>query len=1577
MLQVVGDCLLQKDEKLEYLTEELLANEDGLKGEFSGMRHSLSHANFLSHKDKLTTVTEEDYQVIQLDLQKLCVIVGKARDLERITIEQQFLDQLINEKDDKQIQKRLKTIVVKKEPLFDHSYLEPLQTTSRRMNLNCQPSEIPHKLISNTTATMCLENLYNPMQKGEFDIFSMVESLNEDLSLDETEKKLKSMKTALQIAPYIQNGTYLHLISGNLKVFLEFIPKQWRHEFFNNEAQLLVYNEFSAVTSKVNLSEDEVIDHVLEFIEAALEEADVRERWRKTISRLKRLKTVFEMKNDRKLVELSVDHQAFAKYDGPLQFIIRSIQGNKSMPIIALKFLDLIRFEIKEEIKEKLKINYKKRLVDSFTTRTAQIRDLEHKESLNKIESLAAEMLYLECYEIMELMGVKMQKHQIYLDLTFPAVIGKNLRNYIAHGDIYLEMCLNGQLSMVLRSHNQFLLSLNLDQTLQFGFQCPENLNKILQEFDQQRKWILYDNRNSIFNEDSKPGNFLSRDIHGLTHVHYLLTNPATNYSFLNHLINKFSLDESCENKSVFDRIFSGDYRAHNYERQIIQDYNKTTVNVLIDNLISSTDNSSQRFILCQILCCLTLPCPGFVNCVFKLLFDGNSNTSGFEDNLLYLACLYNNIEAVIYLISNTFYKNNIDELIQGATALQIAIKLCHHEVARFLLQNGAKVNMYKKDSNKSGDLGPPVCIAARNGDLKMLEILHSYKCNFEELDAKFQSALHLSILYNHDLEVCKFLLEHCPNLIHSIPSNILTMIKVFHDFSLSLDVTQLDDCEPEKIVRNILYDPESEEHQLFVDSRTGISSFMDMATLQLSRAEECNDKVFDRTIGSLIHALMKANPEKRASMIDSLLEIGAKIIRNGESLMDLACMLGRKDIVDLLLKNGADVNRSGPLLGPIQCACCLKRGPEFIRFLFQNGARLNIDTKILSPLNVACFVGDLPTVKVMLELGADPCYKSPHEESPLRSAILADSPEIVDELVRKGAKIEDHEVLLGLMKKPQILSYLIASNPDISLAILEFAIVKCDEAAVKIVLEHMSQRSLAITINMMRIAMHSRAMRIFYLLINYAHLQCNDKELAELFMAGINNYNTEVLRSLVIDKNADVNLKFPDCDNQTYLHFACANQNEEKAIHLVEFLLQNGANVNAMDDRKYTPIIFAVQRGYDRIVKLLLEAKANINILGNSEVLALDQAIFFKYRKLIKLFLDHPLQSHQEDTWIDTDDLSWCRKLYKGVLDESFSDLQCLLEMDGSLRINHKFEQLSNYTSLHIACLEEDHEKSAKMIQFLVENGADSNAITDLHLTPLHIASVLRNAKAIELLLASNADTNLKTKGRPKHAKALELAMLNGNFEVVKLLSKSLADNSLCLYLAVLYNQPKMIEHFLDNECLPKAFLEAFTRNEEDLMTALLSIGADINYKYSNTEDCTVLHMACFVDEEEKAICLAKFLIKNGAKINATNSKNWTPLYYACGRGLDRLVQVLLEHKADPTIRSTSITHLDAIDLTIQQGHLKVIKLLYPFYKKSHRYVVIATYFKQPAIAAYFRECNENDDISDIPDIGNASSRA
>ena len=106
-----------------------------------------------------------------------------------------------------------------------------------------------------------------------------------------------------------------------------------------------------------------------------------------------------------------------------------------------------------------------------------------------------------------------------------------------------------------------------------------------------------------------------------------------------------------------------------------------------------------------------------------------------------------------------------------------------------------------------------------------------------------------------------------------------------------------------------------------------------------------------------------------------------------------------------------------------------------------------------------------------------------------------------------------------------------------------------------------------------------------------------------------------------------------------------------------------------------------------------------------------------------------------------------------------------------------------------------------------------------------------------------------------------------------------------------------------------------------------LLDIGVDINRRDSDLR--TALMQLCFLEDEAKAAKYAKILLQRGAKVGLKDKTGLTALSYACKRGQEQLVSIMLEEASDFDLNSQDKQGNTALHYAAMSGNFVVLNLL------------------------------------------------
>ncbi len=331
------------------------------------------------------------------------------------------------------------------------------------------------------------------------------------------------------------------------------------------------------------------------------------------------------------------------------------------------------------------------------------------------------------------------------------------------------------------------------------------------------------------------------------------------------------------------------------------------------------------------------------------------------------------------------------------------------------------------------------------------------------------------------------------------------------------------------------------------------------------------------------------------------------------------------------------------------------------------------------------------------------------------------------------------------------------------------------------------------------------------------------------IFFLFINCDNKEAL-----EKQSNLNLEFID---------SIKNNNLEET----KSFLEAGADINAEDDYKRTPLIHAA--------------------IGNNMTIA-------AYLILIP------------DIIIDAEDYSGKTAFEYASINNNIEMLKLLINAGADVNAD------SDGGNALVRAVENNKMETVRLLINTVSNLNSRNAYG---LTPVMIVVDKNDMETLKILLEHGADVNAKVADTriylnewPEGTTAIYSARLQGKTDMVDVLIESGAESSL------------QINPELNNDL----FLNAERFNNEKVKS-LINDGADVNAV--NEKGMTPLMVAVEKDNYE----LAKLLITRGAEINAIVpikheywSRGTTALIIAANNGSTNMVNLLLTAGADATVK-------------------------------------------------------------------------
>ncbi|KAJ5175056.1 uncharacterized protein N7482_000933 [Penicillium canariense] len=406
-----------------------------------------------------------------------------------------------------------------------------------------------------------------------------------------------------------------------------------------------------------------------------------------------------------------------------------------------------------------------------------------------------------------------------------------------------------------------------------------------------------------------------------------------------------------------------------------------------------------------------------------------------------------------------------------------------------------------------------------------------------------------------------------------------------------------------------------------------------------------------------------------------------------------------------------------------------------------------------------------------------------------------------------------------------------------------------------------------------------------------------------------------------------------------TPLHCAVYQGNDEMA----EFLLMNGANGNATTADGQTALHIASQRGHRKCMKLLFSSHVDLHIFDHAGSSCLHSAVGTATDEAtVPLLVKHKVDLNFQNPKNGNTALHLavqCRRpriilflLEKGatidiVNDEGLTPLQLAANTDNceaiSLLLQHcahiEARSLAGPTALQYAAwkghwiafdllliggadinvwnkqgetlLHEQarYSSNTSIMTKILDQGANIEARTSQGYTPLQCAAISGNKTMFHLLLDRGAKIEVET---AKGETILHLTPPT-NQDCLDILKTALDDG---IDVKAISSQGWTPLH--QTVYAGTGALDITSDRTVDYIQLLLAHGASINeYAVSGAFE-TPLHLAAMAPIPRPS--LVDFLIRRGAKVNATTSEGKTALHLAAERGREPLFRTLLDAGAD-----------------------------------------------------------------------------
>ena len=459
------------------------------------------------------------------------------------------------------------------------------------------------------------------------------------------------------------------------------------------------------------------------------------------------------------------------------------------------------------------------------------------------------------------------------------------------------------------------------------------------------------------------------------------------------------------------------------------------------------------------------------------------------------------------------------------------------------------------------------------------------------------------------------------------------------------------------------------------------------------------------------------------------------------------------------------------------------KYGDKIIKELVLNyGKDINqTDDEDIGGLYQAIKHNNIKAVKFFIENNANVEIATFDGTTPLVLAIEENKPKIVELLIKEGKaniygvyakETEKYPIYCAVKNKNlNMIKILLDNNFDLKREsyILSYAMENSDENIVKYLVENGADMYSYEITALYQAVLNLNPKLVEYFLDKGASIEkaggtdvygnimmaaagskfnnSNDKSPVDLTLLEKSAENSAKITEMLIGK-ADKNIINDSLEGKTPLIIAVGNS----YIDTAKILIENGANINAVDIEGWSALSYAVNNGDIESAKLLLENKAKIK---DELLIAIKSPIVESRINIMKLLIDNKANIN----YADEDEFTPLNI----AIESGDMELTKFLITNGA-NVNSLMQDGVSLIGYAIA------QNNMDLLQILIENGANVNNTNGDSWadTPLKTASRLGLDNVVRILLSRNADINsVDMNGNT----ALHTAALNSQLSVVKLL--------------------------------------------------------------------------------------------------------------------------------------------------------------------------------------------------------------
>ena len=366
----------------------------------------------------------------------------------------------------------------------------------------------------------------------------------------------------------------------------------------------------------------------------------------------------------------------------------------------------------------------------------------------------------------------------------------------------------------------------------------------------------------------------------------------------------------------------------------------------------------------------------------------------------------------------------------------------------------------------------------------------------------------------------------------------------------------------------------------------------------------------------------------------------------------------------------------------------------------------------------------------------------------------------------------------------------------------------------------------------------------------------------------------------LLVQHKANINAR--DASSQTPLHVGAIRGNTAMCKHLVD----HGAQLDSREAQSKTPLQLACEAGHYELAQILLDV-SDLSPTSMTFLTAFFAAAEHGHVRVAECFFSHGLKLQELK-----------RDSHKPITLAAKSGYLAMVELMIQEDCDIDARDENGWNALHFA----SHHGHYHIIERLIANNASTNATTSRKETPLVFAIRGGHFAAVDKLLRSDHSGYLTNVEDERCQQPVHHAVRAGSVEIFNLLisngGKINGENCFGwrpIHIATAYGHLALVERLLEQGASIEEKLGS-TSIKKNQTHKIVEDGywPEARWPYPGSRP---LHLACEYRHDE----IASYLIRKGAKMEATCSEGWQPLHHAAYFGSSALVEMLLNGGVSP----------------------------------------------------------------------------